>query len=53
MGPTRSMPSIGVQFQFVNRLEAWIELQGRRIVDAGQNGGRINVTKVGGEVMRS
>jgi hypothetical protein len=36
------------QFRFANRLEAWIEVQDDRIVDAGQSGGgRINVTKVG------
>ena len=36
------------RFRFANRLEAWIEVQGSRIVDAGQSGGgRINVTKVG------
>jgi Cyclic nucleotide-binding domain len=36
------------RFRFVNRLEAWIEVQDGRIVDAGQRGGgRINVTKVG------
>jgi hypothetical protein len=36
------------RFRFVNRLEAWIEVQDGRIVDAGQGGGgRVNVTKVG------
>jgi Cyclic nucleotide-binding domain len=36
------------RFRFANRLEAWIEVQDRRVVDAGQRGGgRINVTKVG------
>jgi hypothetical protein len=36
------------RFRFVNRLQAWIEVQDGRIVDAGQGGGaRINVTKVG------
>jgi hypothetical protein len=36
------------RFRFVNRLEAWIEVQDGRIMDAGQSGGgRINVTKVG------
>jgi hypothetical protein len=36
------------RFRFANRLEAWIEVQDGRIVDAGQGGGgRINVTKVG------
>jgi hypothetical protein len=36
------------RFRFANRLEAWIEVQDGRIVDAGQSGGgRINVTKVG------
>ena len=36
------------RFRFVNRLEAWIEIQDGRIVDAGQSGGgRINVTRVG------
>ena len=36
------------RFRFANRLEAWIEVQDGRIVDAGQRGGgRINVTKVG------
>jgi hypothetical protein len=36
------------RFRFVNRLEAWIEIQDGRVVDAGQRGGgRVNVTKVG------
>jgi hypothetical protein len=36
------------RFRFVNRLEAWIEVQDGQIVDGGQRGGgRINVTKVG------
>jgi hypothetical protein len=36
------------RFRFVNRLEAWIEVEDGRIVDAGQaGGGRVNVTKVG------
>jgi hypothetical protein len=36
------------RFRFANRLEAWIEVQDGRIVDAGQSGGgRISVTKVG------
>ena len=36
------------RFRFANRLEAWIEVQDGRIVDAGQSGGgHINVTKVG------
>jgi hypothetical protein len=36
------------RFRFANRLQAWIEVQHGRIVDAGQRGGgRINVTKVG------
>ena len=36
------------RFRFINRLEAWIEVQDGPIVDAGQSGGgRINVTKVG------
>jgi Cyclic nucleotide-binding domain len=36
------------RFRFANRLEAWIEVQDGRIVDAGQaGGGHINVTKVG------
>jgi hypothetical protein len=36
------------RFRFANRLEAWIEVQEGRIVDAGQRGrGRINVTRVG------
>jgi hypothetical protein len=36
------------RFRFVNHLEAWIEVQDSRIVDAGQaGGGRVNVTKVG------
>jgi hypothetical protein len=36
------------RFRFANRLEAWIEVQDGRIVDAGRSGGgRINVTKVG------
>jgi hypothetical protein len=36
------------RFRFANRLEAWIEVQDGRIVDAGQRGGgRINVTRVG------
>jgi Cyclic nucleotide-binding domain len=36
------------RFRFANRLEAWIEVQDGRIVDAGQaGGGRVNVTKVG------
>jgi hypothetical protein len=36
------------RFRFANHLEAWIEIQDGRIMDAGQNGGgRINVTKVG------
>jgi Cyclic nucleotide-binding domain len=36
------------RFRFVNRLEAWIEVQDGRIVDTGQGGGgRVNVTKVG------
>ncbi len=36
------------RFRFANRLEAWIEVQDGRVVDAGQRGGsRINVTRVG------
>jgi hypothetical protein len=36
------------RFRFANRLEAWIEVEDGRVVDAGQTGGgRINVTKVG------
>jgi hypothetical protein len=36
------------RFRFANRLAAWIEVKGGRIVDAGHSGGgRINVTKVG------
>jgi hypothetical protein len=36
------------RFRFVNRLEAWIEVQDGRVVDAGQaGGGRVNVTRVG------
>jgi hypothetical protein len=36
------------RFRFANRLEAWIEVEDGRIVDAGQaGGGRVNVTKVG------
>jgi hypothetical protein len=36
------------RFRFANRLEAWIDVQDGRIVDAGQRGGgRIDVTKVG------
>ena len=36
------------RFRFANRLEAWVEVQDGRIVDAGQGGGgRSNVTKVG------
>jgi CRP-like cAMP-binding protein len=36
------------RFRFANRLEAWIEVQDGRVVDAGQRGGgRVNVTKVG------
>jgi hypothetical protein len=36
------------RFRFINRLEAWIEVQDGRIVDTGQRGGgRVNVTKVG------
>ena len=36
------------RFRFVNRLEAWIEVEDGRVVDAGQGGGgRTNVTKVG------
>jgi hypothetical protein len=36
------------RFRFANRLEAWVEVQDGRIVDAGQaGGGHINVTKVG------
>ena len=36
------------RFRFVNRLEAWIEVQDGRVLDAGQSGGgRVNVTKVG------
>ncbi len=35
------------RFRMINRLEGWIEVQDGRIVDAGQGGGRINVTKVG------
>jgi hypothetical protein len=36
------------RFRLANRLEAWIEVQDGRIVDAGQTGGgRINVTRVG------
>jgi hypothetical protein len=36
------------RFRFANRLEAWIEVQDGRVVDAGQaGGGRVNVTKVG------
>jgi hypothetical protein len=36
------------RFRFVNRLEAWTEVQDGQIVDGGQRGGgRINVTKVG------
>jgi Cyclic nucleotide-binding domain len=36
------------RFRFANRLQAWIEVQHGRVVDAGQRGGgRVNVTKVG------
>jgi hypothetical protein len=36
------------RFRFANRLQAWIEVQDGRVVDAGQAGeGRVNVTKVG------
>jgi Cyclic nucleotide-binding domain len=36
------------RFRFVNRLQAWIEVQDGHIVDAGQaGGGRVNATKVG------
>ena len=36
------------RFRFVNRLEAWIEVEDGQIVDGGQRGGgHINVTKVG------
>jgi Cyclic nucleotide-binding domain len=36
------------RFRFANRLEAWIEVQDGRIMDAGQaGGGRSNVTRVG------
>jgi Cyclic nucleotide-binding domain len=35
------------RFRFVNRLKAWIEVQDGHIVDVGQGGGRVNVTKVG------
>jgi Cyclic nucleotide-binding domain len=36
------------RFRFVNRLEAWIEMEDGRILDAVQGGGgRVNVTKVG------
>jgi len=36
------------RFRLANRLEAWIEVDDGRIVDAGQTGGgRINVTRVG------
>src|SRR4029450_1149627 len=36
------------RIRFANRLEAWVEVQDGRIVDAGQSGGgRSNVTKVG------
>jgi Cyclic nucleotide-binding domain len=36
------------RFRFVNRLEAWIEMEDGRIVDAVQGGGgRVNVIKVG------
>src|SRR5215207_3382063 len=36
------------RFRFVNRLEAWIEVEDGRVLDAGQRGGgRVNVTKVG------
>jgi hypothetical protein len=36
------------RFRFANRLEAWIEVQDGRVVDADQTGrGRSNVTKVG------
>jgi hypothetical protein len=36
------------RIRFANRLEAWVEVQDGRIVDAGQGGGgRSNVTKVG------
>jgi Cyclic nucleotide-binding domain len=36
------------RFRFANRLQAWIEVQDGRIVDAGHSGGgRANVTKVG------
>ena len=36
------------RFRLANRLEAWIEVEDGRIVDAGQTGGgRINVTRVG------
>jgi hypothetical protein len=36
------------RFRFVNRLEAWIEVEDGRIMNAGQaGGGRVNVTKVG------
>jgi hypothetical protein len=36
------------RFRFANRLDAWIQVQDGRIVEAGQRGGgRSNVTKVG------
>jgi hypothetical protein len=36
------------RFRFANRLQAWIEVEDGRVVDAGQaGGGRSNVTKVG------
>src|SRR3989440_5603006 len=36
------------RFRLANRLEAWIEVEDGRIVDAGQTGGgRINVTRGG------
>ena len=36
------------RFRFVNRLEAWIEVEDGRVVDVGQaGGGRVNVTRVG------
>jgi hypothetical protein len=44
-GPGRATSD---RFRLANRLEAWIEVQDGRVVDAGQAGdGRINVTKVG------
>jgi hypothetical protein len=47
LGDLDELQAVG-RFRLANRLEAWIEVEDGRVVDAGQaGGGRINVTRVG------